>query len=210
MSHATTIETAPSGSFVDLLDPDPATIHLRDIAWALSRIPRFTGHTLAEWPVANHLLLTEWIGRQRYPDTEPLMRLHWLLHDAHEAYIGDVSTPLKNALDGRLAKIADRFDVAIYVALNLPLATPDEHARIKWADRVTLYAEARVLLPSRARTWPWLTPDPVDEPAIRVAENWVSFAPRGLAVALFRKRIRELLLLYSPARTQQKQDRKWG
>jgi hypothetical protein len=207
--EATTIETAPSGSFVNLLDPEPETIHLRDIARALSRIPRFTGHTLAEWPVGNHLLLTEWIGRQRYPDAGPLMQLHWLLHDAHEAYIGDVSTPLKNALDGQLAKITDRLDVAIYAAFDLPFATPDEHAQIKWADRVALYAEARVLLPSGARTWPWPMPDPDDERMIRAAENWISRAPSGdLAVVLFRKRIRELLPMAQPGRTPQRQSRR--
>jgi hypothetical protein len=57
--EATTIETAPSGSFVNLLDLQPETIHLRDIALALSRIPRFTGYTLDEWQVVSHLLLTE-------------------------------------------------------------------------------------------------------------------------------------------------------
>ena len=39
-----------SGNFVDIENPDPQTIKINDIAWALSRIPRFAGHTISAIP----------------------------------------------------------------------------------------------------------------------------------------------------------------
>lgn len=178
------IETAPSGSLVDLLDPDPAALRLEDMAWALARIPRFTGHTLGEWPVASHLLLTDVIGRSLIPGANPALRLHWLLHDAHEAYIGDVSTPLKQALDreggnGALQTIADRLDRRIYAALGLPMPTAAQYEAVKRADRIALFAEARVFVPSGARAWPWANPEVTDEPQIREAVRQIPLVPRG-------------------------------
>ena len=45
----TSIETM-TGKFVDLVNPDPATIDVRDIAWATSRMPRYVGHTISALP----------------------------------------------------------------------------------------------------------------------------------------------------------------
>lgn len=167
------IEAAPSGSLVNFLTPDPATIHLEDIALALSRIPRFTGHTLVEWPVVNHLLLTEWIGAKCCGWNSIPMRLHYLLHDAHEAYIGDVNTPLKTLLGAALTQVTDRLDDAIYRSVRLAPPTAEEHLRVKHADTISLFAEARILLPSRGQKWPWEEPSSDDEPWVYAATQQV-------------------------------------
>lgn len=61
-----------TGQLVDLLNPEPRTIKLADIALALSRIPRFAGHTIRPWTVADHcLLVADLIG----PDAEPNLQL---------------------------------------------------------------------------------------------------------------------------------------
>ena len=77
-----------SGTIIDLAAPDHRDIHIADIARHLSRINRYTG--AVDYSVAQHsVLLYEMLGTREA-----------LLHDAHEAYIGDVSTPLKTLLPG--------------------------------------------------------------------------------------------------------------
>lgn len=57
-SSKLTLETV-TGKFVDVTDPQPDQIDINDIAWGLSRLPRFAGHTITEVPynVAQHSLL---------------------------------------------------------------------------------------------------------------------------------------------------------
>ncbi len=197
------IETAPSGSFINFLHPDPATIHLEDIALALSRIPRFTGHTLVEWPVINHLLLTEWIGNRRYLETTSEMHLYYLLHDAHEAYIGDVSTPLKAVLNDALESIAGRLDAAIYASLKMLPPTESQKQEVKWADTISLCAEARVLLPSRGKKRPWERPNLKDEEAIHKATQQVRrlylLRAKPLKIVFYERVMELLALLHAPS-----------
>jgi hypothetical protein len=75
-------------------------------------------------------------------------RLRGLLHDAHEAYIGDWSTPLKASFPpsvrGELRKLEARLMTAIGEALGVDLS---HESVVKHADRVALRAEAELLLP---------------------------------------------------------------
>lgn len=101
-----------SGRLMNLLDPsDDWSITLDDISYALARIFRFTGHT--EVTVAEHSVsvMLALYYQPRFPDvilggTEITVRealLIALLHDAHEAYVGDISLPMKAAI-GRVAR----------------------------------------------------------------------------------------------------------
>lgn len=96
MSPATTqratVQTS-SGRYIDLLDPKPADILIEDIAHALSNIARFNGHTHQFYSVAQHCVLCSGIN----PDK---LALEKLLHDATEAYVGDMVTPIKNLFPG--------------------------------------------------------------------------------------------------------------
>lgn len=83
------------GHRIDLLDPDPAEIDIRDIAWALARVPRFAGHTTAPWTVAEHSCL---VSRLKTPGSLSMHRLPKLLHDAGEAYMGDLPRGVKACL----------------------------------------------------------------------------------------------------------------
>lgn len=65
-------------------------IEIVDIAHALSQLCRYTGHTDMFWSVAQHSLLVA----EKMPGT-PEQKLVALLHDAAEAYTGDLSSPLK-------------------------------------------------------------------------------------------------------------------
>lgn len=85
-----------SGRKFNLLTPEPTTILIEDIAHALSLQCRFNGHCDEFYSVAEHSVevckLVEKIGMKRN------IVLTALLHDAAEAYTGDVVSPLKNLL----------------------------------------------------------------------------------------------------------------
>ena len=78
-----------TGRKIDFTDPDPEQIHIFDIATGLARAPRFAGHTDVTWTVAAHSVFVA----DHCPQG---MQFEALLHDATEAYMGDVPTPLKH------------------------------------------------------------------------------------------------------------------
>lgn len=86
----------PSGEYVDLLNPDPAKIHAPDIAHHLGMLCRYGGGVSRFYSVAEHSVLVadllEWQGQPSE------VVLAGLLHDAAEAYVGDMIAPLKFAL----------------------------------------------------------------------------------------------------------------
>ena len=88
-----TLETV-SGRKVDVVNPDPATIDITDIAWALSPMPRFSGHSIPYIPysVAQHSIQVA----KDLASLGPLVQLYGLLHDAAEAYINDLPSPVKH------------------------------------------------------------------------------------------------------------------
>lgn len=83
-----TIQTF-SGMTIDYNNPDPKQIVIEDIANALSKICRFSGQTNMFYSVAEHSVLVS----RKCP---PRFALYGLLHDAMEAYMSDLLSPLKN------------------------------------------------------------------------------------------------------------------
>ena len=78
-----------------LFSPEKSHIRIQDIAATLARIPRWGGRTSAAhsaWTVADHSLLVSKIVPRGFA-------LFGLLHDAAEAYLGDVISPLKDVLN---------------------------------------------------------------------------------------------------------------
>jgi hypothetical protein len=67
-----------------------------------------------------------------------------LWHDAHEAYMGDVPTPLKTMLGEEWRRVADRIDAAVAEYLDIDPTTL-RHPIIKWADKTAMLYEASVL-----------------------------------------------------------------
>ena len=108
----------------------PFTPNIETIAFALSHINRYTGH-VGTYSVAQHSVIVA----QRLPDS---LKLSGLLHDAPEAYIGDVSAPLKRHLPD-YKKIEAFYHKIIddYFMVNT------EHRLIKEADVRVLITEAR-------------------------------------------------------------------
>jgi hypothetical protein len=97
---------------VNVLDPDPATIDLRDIELGLRRIVRWNGMTDRAVTVGEHSVL--------FARTVPQdLKIHALLHDAAEAYIGDIVRPVKALVTGVIEPIERGLISAIYTKLGL-------------------------------------------------------------------------------------------
>lgn len=101
------IQTA-SGRTVDLSDPHVFDIDIHDIAHALGQLCRFTGHTNQFYSVAEHCVHCSELVLDFVPPDElkklsdeqkRILQIEALLHDAAEAYLGDVSRPLKSILN---------------------------------------------------------------------------------------------------------------
>jgi 5'-deoxynucleotidase YfbR-like HD superfamily hydrolase len=144
------VETS-SGRYVDLLNPEPETIALDDIAHALSQNCRYNGHTSRFDSVAEHaVFVSKRLERKRYDIETQLLGLH---HDDHEAYLGDIVRPLKALLGDSFTALADKMDDAIWASLNLPEFTIERHRFVKDADNWALFVEALHLLPSKGAGW---------------------------------------------------------
>lgn len=139
----------PSGNVIDLLNPTADQIDWWDIAIALSRIWRFGGGTDEFYSVAEHSL---WVMRRAVMGDAKLALLA-LLHDAHEAYTGDIITPMKRAAavqNGHLGleKIQTRLDRLINAKAGLPqVASQQCNEAIKEYDFLAFATECRDLRP---------------------------------------------------------------
>jgi len=80
-----------SGKLVNVIDPDPDTISILDIAHALGNQCRFGGHTKMFYSVAQHSILVASAVPDEY-------KFAALMHDASEAYLIDLPRPVKRLL----------------------------------------------------------------------------------------------------------------
>jgi 5'-deoxynucleotidase YfbR-like HD superfamily hydrolase len=135
--------TASGKSFL-LLDPKPQDIDFDVIGEALAKQCRFNGHTSQFYSIAQHSMLVA-------ACLPPEMRLYGLLHDAHEAFTGSLTAPLKHALaqsGDALAEITAAIEAAIFEAAGLQWPLPaDVDTALQRADRVVLATELRDLMP---------------------------------------------------------------
>lgn len=148
-----------SGEYFDLSCPKAELVRVEDIAYALSRLSRFNGHTLRWTPltVAQHSVLVAELTAQITTDNQE--QLYALLHDAHEAYIGDITYPVKRALlalmsdyGDPIAKLKDNVQAAIHAKVGLPWPVPEIWARdIKLADSAALVLEKDHFMPGNSR-----------------------------------------------------------
>jgi 5'-deoxynucleotidase YfbR-like HD superfamily hydrolase len=163
-----------SGRYFNLREPERNEYSIGDIATALSRICRFVGHTKAFYSVAQHSVYVS----RLLPDK---LALQGLMHDASEAYLGDVSYPLKGLLP-EYRTLEKALEATIARVFGLPY--PFDPA-VKRADMVMLATERRDLMPEQDEPWPILSG------VILSAETIVPVSPDA-ARALFMQRIYEL------------------
>jgi len=183
------LQTSSGGMFFPL-DPRPAEITIEDIAHGLAHTCRFTGQSLRFYSVAEHCYLVSHA-------CDPADALEGLFHDASEAYLGDMTRPLKIAMRETTSRaifgrpdmcgsspydlIAERVEVAIAMAFGLRFPWPKS---VHVADNRVLMAERRAVMPSPPRPW-------IEEGTPPANLHVVGMMPVD-AKALFLDRFREL------------------
>jgi 5'-deoxynucleotidase YfbR-like HD superfamily hydrolase len=148
-------------------EPTPEMVSIDDIAHALSNLCRFNGHTRTFFSVAQHSVeVANLLYASAAKEHRALSALCGLLHDAHEAYVGDFPTPFKVLL-GQPFREAESFTIeAIETRLNITDLMRRYEDAVHWADRQMLWSDAirwgmdGVLL--------------VEGEEIEVAREWVS------------------------------------
>ena len=142
-----------SGRKIDVTNPSPDTIEITDIAWALSRMPRFSGHSIPYIPysVAQHCIQVS----KELASYGPEIQMYGLLHDAAEAYINDLPSPVKHIpeIHAVISKLEDKLMFTIYDALELRHPTEDEEKIVKVADKNQQAVEAYNFMYSRGSDW---------------------------------------------------------
>lgn len=148
------IETYTGKKFY-FLDPTPDMVDIEDIAHSLSHQCRFAGHVSKFYSVAEHSInvcnLVQRASRVAQRDTK--LCLGALLHDASEAYLIDIPSPIKQHLPGykdielRVMRV-----IAEKYGFDWPPAGVRGHL-IHEADQTQLKTEAKWLLPSKGDDW---------------------------------------------------------
>lgn len=138
------IETV-SGIQFEFLNPKQEQININDIAHALSLNCRFVGQCSGFYSVAEH----SWHVARLLDGTPYTVQLAGLLHDASEAYITDVASPVKKYMP-EYQKMEDNIMTAIFERYDLEYPL---HPAVKQADRTMLSIESHYLLPSKGNSW---------------------------------------------------------
>lgn len=163
-----------TGQPFDLVDPQPEMVHLEDIAHALAHLCRYTGHVVQHYSVAQHSALASRVA----PD-EVDLKFQALMHDAAEAYVGDVSKPMKMVLGPAMREVEDRVWRAVADRFRLPL---ELDPRVKEVDLRLLETERQQLLGTCERDWQL----DVDPYAIRIIP-WSAISARRAFITRFEK-----------------------
>jgi len=147
--------------YFDRLEEPDAFPDIELTAHALSQINRFNGHTFRPYSVAEHSLLVTAIAVKNYVDdldgqqiTE--LALACLMHDAHEAFIGDMASPLKWILGEPWYELEGRVERAVRTHFGVLKASDDWREQVKQCDLIALATERVYLMPQAKGEWPAL------------------------------------------------------
>lgn len=130
-----------SGNLFDFRIPEQCAIDIEVIAHALSNQCRFGGHCREFYSVAQHSVLVSYLVPAEHA-------LKALLHDAAEAYLVDVPSPIKPLIPG-YSVLERRVHEAVFAAFGL---TPELPPEVRHCDLVALATEKRDLMPEDG---PW-------------------------------------------------------
>jgi hypothetical protein len=166
-----------SGARFDFRHPLPSLIDIEDIAHALSLQCRFNGHCTQFYSVAEHSVRCSF----QVPDW---CALEALLHDAAEAYVGDLVRPLKQLVGWSFQQIEQQAEQAIAKRFRLEFPWPGEVVN---ADMLMLAVEGRDLMGGTDH-WDIALPALPPRSVLNIADPW---SP-DLAEQMFLQRFEEL------------------
>jgi len=147
------------GRVIDPLNPDPDKIKIVDIAHSLAHQCRYAGHVKEFYSVAQHSIIASMIVSVENAFSA-------LMHDASEAYLVDVPSPLKNALFGdRYREVENLLMTTIAKKYGFAWPMPKE---VEYADNALLRTEVRDLMwpvsDCSFDLWsPWFFADPLPD-----------------------------------------------
>lgn len=145
--YGNTIKVA-SGHYIDLIDPKPSSVDIWSIGAALSKICRFGGHSPEFYSVAEHSVHAARLAVTDGIPTDGVLAV--LLHDAAEAYVGDMVKPLKVVIP-QFKEIEDRIELAIESQFDIRFSR--WKTVIKGYDRAMLKAEKTQMWPKDEKHW---------------------------------------------------------
>lgn len=178
------IETFTSISFYPL-HPNVQDVRIEDIAHALSNMCRFNGHSSRFYSVGEHSINVQ--SELAARGATARVQLIGLLHDAAEAYLCDVPSPIKPLLPG-WGEIEERLEQVIFEAFGL-FPTEGELAQVKAADRDLLGWEAHRLMPCRD----WNPPvNEIHETALINAVVYEPWLIRAMFMDVFKRLVEEV------------------
>ncbi len=134
-----------SGNRFYPLVPHIEQVAIEDIAHGLAYQCRFNGQTREFYSIAQHSLIVASLVPSR-------LRLAALLHDAAEAYLGDMVKPLKVLLP-EFSALEESVTDIIASTFGIDFSDYDP---IKRADLIALATEKRDLMPHSVETWDYL------------------------------------------------------
>lgn len=145
-----------TGRLFNILDPDPALIEPEMLAHALGFLCRWTGQCNVFFSVAQHCVIVSEV-------VPPELALQGLLHDASEAFIGDINRPLKDLMHNMAPGVLQGIEERLHEAIAERFGTGYPHdPLVKWADNTSLATEKRDILTVK-EDWHSL-PDPLTTP----------------------------------------------
>ena len=143
---AVKVEVGPSimlhsGAWFDFAAPHTSDFTAEDIAHGLAHICRYSGQCSRFYSVAEHSLLVS--------DVAEGFEFEALLHDAAEAFVGDITRPLKQMLPD-FKRIEAAVQDAVLERFGVASPLPPQ---IKEADLRVLAAEQRQIMPPGTDGW---------------------------------------------------------
>lgn len=160
-----------TGRAVDLVRPRPEDICIADISHSLAHLCRYTGHSREFYSVAEHSVLCADMVYHEHGSKA----LAWsaLMHDAHEAYTGDVASPIKSILGNAWRAFESRVEAAVQARYG---GLQTHESRL---------ADLRALHTEREQALPWPPPREWHVPFAARYEATLGFWPPAQAKTAF-------------------------
>lgn len=179
MTAATSIQTQ-FGKYFDFTQVTEYEYDLNEAVHAVCNICRFNGHTSRFYSVGEHTLLGE--AALNLKGTDPRIIRSWLLHDLHEAYVGDIPLPLKRtSLASGLVELEERVQAAFLEQCAMPMdAVLVKGASVEYNDVLMLCYEVIHLMDDDSDAEEWSSvPRGYFEEARKLPNYWATLYPHG-------------------------------